>query len=47
MVYVAGRPGTAGLVDLQADIVLDGGRVTEEVDLLLSRDRPRPAERST
>lgn len=35
LVYVAGRPGTAGLVDLQASIVVDGEVVSEEVDLLL------------
>jgi ABC-type polysaccharide/polyol phosphate transport system ATPase subunit len=35
VVYVAGRPGTAGLVDLQANIMMDGELMTEEVNLLL------------
>jgi ABC-type polysaccharide/polyol phosphate transport system ATPase subunit len=44
LVYVAGKPGSAGLVDLQASIVLDGETVSEEVDLLMDarRDRPLP-----
>jgi hypothetical protein len=35
VVYVAARPGSAGLVDLQAEIVVDGQTVNEDVDLML------------
>jgi lipopolysaccharide transport system ATP-binding protein len=35
VVYVAGRAGTGGLVDLQAEILMDGHILTEEIDLLL------------
>lgn len=35
VVYVAGRAGTGGLVDLQAEILMDGHVLSEDVDLLL------------
>jgi ABC-type polysaccharide/polyol phosphate transport system ATPase subunit len=44
VVYVAGRPGSAGLVDLQAEIVVDGQTVDEEVDLMLGPGNLRAAE---
>jgi ABC-type polysaccharide/polyol phosphate transport system ATPase subunit len=46
LVYVAGRPGSAGLVDLQSSIVVDGETVTEEVDLLLDANGSQAAERA-
>ncbi len=33
--YVAGRPGVGGLVDLQAEILMDGRPITEELSVLL------------
>ena len=35
VVYVAGRAGTGGLVDLQAEILADGRLISEEINLLL------------
>jgi lipopolysaccharide transport system ATP-binding protein len=39
LVFVETRPGTAGLVDVRASIVVDGETVSEEVDLLLGPGR--------
>jgi ABC-type polysaccharide/polyol phosphate transport system ATPase subunit len=44
VVYVAARPGSAGLVDLQADIVVDGQIVSEDVDLMLGPGNLQAAE---
>jgi ABC-type polysaccharide/polyol phosphate transport system ATPase subunit len=44
VVYVAARPGSAGLADLQAGIVVDGDRVNENVDLMLGAAPLRAAE---
>ncbi len=44
VVYVAPRPGSAGLVDLQAEIVVDGETLSEDVDLMLGPEKLRAAE---
>jgi ABC-type polysaccharide/polyol phosphate transport system ATPase subunit len=47
MVHVAGHPGTAGLVNLNADIVVDGELLSEDVDLLLDSKRPPSPQQAT
>lgn len=42
LVFVAGKPGSAGLVDLEADVVIDGEVQPGELDLML---RGEPAGR--
>lgn len=44
LVFVESRPGSAGLVDLRASIVVDGETVSQEVDLLLGRGSPASVE---
>lgn len=43
VVYVAGSPGSAGIVDLRANLAVDGEVMSEEVDLLLAgKTAPQP-----
>lgn len=47
LVYVAGRPATGGLVDLQASIMVDGAVQSEEVDILLDASDTAPAQQTS
>jgi ABC-type polysaccharide/polyol phosphate transport system ATPase subunit len=43
IVYVPGRPGTAGVVDLQASILMNGELRSGEIDILLDANKPEAA----
>lgn len=40
LVYIAGQPGTAGFVDLEAAVIVDGEILSDDVDVLLDGKAP-------
>ena len=47
LVYVPGRPGSAGLVNLEASIVVDGETVSEDAGVVLDGDRASSAKQAS